>query len=59
LVITQHSLLTGSKYVGTWISGKCEGAGEFIHANHRFQGNWTDGNVSKMIFDINCSMHEF
>ncbi|XP_076803429.1 radial spoke head 1 homolog [Clavelina lepadiformis] len=51
---------TGSKYVGTWISGKCEGAGEFIHANHRFQGNWTDGNMQgpgKYIFDIGCEQH--
>ena len=37
--------IAGSKYIGTWVNGKCEGAGEFVHANHRFQGNWTDGNV--------------
>ena len=46
-IINNDDQNIGSKYVGTWISGKCEGAGEFIHANHRFQGNWTDGNVRK------------
>eukprot|EP00128_Syssomonas_multiformis_P008024 Colp12_sorted_trinity150504_noHs@16594 len=33
---------TGSKYVGTWVEGKREGPGEWIHANHRFIGNFSN-----------------
>lgn len=42
-------MFAGSKYVGTWVAGKQEGAGELVHANHRFQGNWTEGGVSLCI----------
>ncbi len=37
---------TGTKYVGTWVSGKRDGAGELIHANHRYQGGWIADQVS-------------
>merc|ERR1739838_782288 len=48
---------------GTFIypdGSKYEGAGELIHANHRYQGNWTEGNMQgpgKYIFDIGCEQH--
>uniref|UniRef100_A0A673T5H1 Radial spoke head 1 homolog n=1 Tax=Suricata suricatta TaxID=37032 RepID=A0A673T5H1_SURSU len=35
---------TGSKYVGTWVSGLQEGAAELIHLNHRFQGKFLNKN---------------
>ena len=38
---------TGTRYVGTWINGKREGAGELIHANHRFQGGWIADQVRR------------
>lgn len=37
---------TGSKYVGSWVGGKRDGAGELIHANHRYQGGWIGDMVS-------------
>ena len=37
---------TGTKYVGTWVSGKRDGAGELIHQNHRYQGGWIADQVS-------------
>uniref|UniRef100_W5M8X7 Radial spoke head 1 homolog n=1 Tax=Lepisosteus oculatus TaxID=7918 RepID=W5M8X7_LEPOC len=51
---------TGSKYVGTWALGKQEGAGECIHLNHRFQGNFVNSNpfgTGKYVFDIGCEQH--
>lgn len=52
---------TGSKYVGSWVSGKREGAGELIHANHRYQGMWVADQVGqknrfikKKIFSHHC-----
>lgn len=35
----------GSKYVGTWVMGRPEGAGELVHTNHRYQGSWIDSSV--------------
>jgi radial spoke head protein 1 len=26
-----------SKYIGQWVKGKAEGAGELLHSNHRYQ----------------------
>lgn len=43
-VYTYHE--TGSKYAGTWVMGKMESVGEFIHLNHRYQGNFHNNNVS-------------
>ncbi|XP_076841636.1 radial spoke head 1 homolog isoform X3 [Brachyhypopomus gauderio] len=57
-VYTYHD--TGSKYVGTWIMGKMESAGEFIHLNHRYQGSFHNSNPSgpgKYVFDIGCEQH--
>ncbi|XP_043927761.1 radial spoke head 1 homolog [Protopterus annectens] len=51
---------TGSKYQGTWTNGKQEGAGELIHLNHRYQGNFASNNPTgpgKYIFDIGCEQH--
>jgi len=51
---------TGSKYVGTWVMGRPEGAGELVHSNHRYQGSWIDSNMQglgKYIFDIGCELH--
>ncbi|KAJ8352569.1 hypothetical protein SKAU_G00240450 [Synaphobranchus kaupii] len=51
---------TGSKYVGTWAAGKMESAGEFIHLNHKYQGNFVSSNPSgpgKYVFDIGCEQH--
>ena len=36
---------TGSKYVGTWKEGRMEGAGEMIHANHKYVGSFKDNRV--------------
>lgn len=37
---------TGSKYVGTWKEGRMEGAGELVHANHKFVGSFKENRVS-------------
>ena len=36
---------TGSKYTGMWNSGKWEGHGELIHANHKYAGLFKDNRV--------------
>eukprot|EP00061_Rhincodon_typus_P014066 g40862.t1 len=51
---------TGSKYVGTWVHGKQVEAGELIHLNHRYQGNFLNNNPTgrgKYIFDFGCEQH--
>ncbi|XP_048202152.1 radial spoke head 1 homolog isoform X2 [Perognathus longimembris pacificus] len=51
---------TGSKYVGTWVSGQQEGAAELIHLNHRYQGKFLNKNPvgpGKYVFDIGCEQH--
>ncbi|XP_024266965.1 radial spoke head 1 homolog isoform X2 [Oncorhynchus tshawytscha] len=51
---------TGSRYMGTWVMGKMESAGEFIHLNHRYQGNFLNNNPSgpgKYVFEIGCEQH--
>ncbi|XP_018965063.1 radial spoke head 1 homolog isoform X1 [Cyprinus carpio] len=55
---THHN--TGSQYMGTWIMGKMESAGELIHQNHRYQGNFVNNNPSgpgKYVFDVGCEQH--
>ncbi|XP_062313435.1 radial spoke head 1 homolog [Osmerus eperlanus] len=52
--------VTGSRYIGTWVNGKMELAGEFIHLNHRYQGNFLNNNPNgpgKYVFDIGCEQH--
>ena len=49
--------VTGSRYQGTWTKGICEGAGELIHANHRYSGQFADNCMKgkgKYLFDIGC-----
>ena len=36
---------TGSKYVGLWKEVKREGAGELVHANHKYVGSFTEDRV--------------
>ncbi|XP_043852376.1 radial spoke head 1 homolog [Dromiciops gliroides] len=51
---------TGSKYVGTWVNGKQEGAAELIHINHKYQGKFMGKNPvgpGKYVFDIGCEQH--
>ncbi|KAJ8246706.1 hypothetical protein GJAV_G00254500 [Gymnothorax javanicus] len=51
---------TGSRYVGTWVMGKMEGGGEYIHLNHRYQGNFNNNNPfgpGKYVFDLGCEQH--
>uniref|UniRef100_UPI003AACD20A radial spoke head 1 homolog n=1 Tax=Centroberyx gerrardi TaxID=166262 RepID=UPI003AACD20A len=51
---------TGSKYKGSWVNGKMETAGEFIHSNHRYQGNFANNHPSgpgKYVFDTGCEQH--
>nr|AAZ75691.1 TSGA2 [Mus musculus] len=51
---------TGSKYVGTWVHGRQEGAAELIHLNHRYQGKFINKNPvgpGKYIFDVGCEQH--
>jgi radial spoke head protein 1 len=40
--------LTGTKYVGMWKSGKWDGHGELIHANHKYVGTFKDNRVSTL-----------
>lgn len=44
---THHD--TGSQYMGRWIMGKMESAGELIHLNHRYKGNFVNNNVSNTL----------
>lgn len=37
---------TGSKYRGSWVNGNMELSGEFLHRDHRFQGNFNNNRVS-------------
>lgn len=49
--------MTDSRYHGTWSNGLCEGAGELIHANHRYSGRFADNCMKgkgKYLFDIGC-----
>ena len=51
---------TGSRYQGTWTKGRCEGAGELIHANHRYAGSFSDNCMKgkgKYYFDHGCEQH--
>lgn len=41
-----HYHETGSKYKGSWVNGKMESAGEYIHSNHIYKGNFVNNNVS-------------
>lgn len=41
-----HYQETGSKFKGTWVNGKMESAGEYLHTNHRFMGNFINNYVS-------------
>ncbi|XP_048825920.1 radial spoke head 1 homolog [Brienomyrus brachyistius] len=58
-VYTYHD--TGSRYVGTWMFGKIESsAGELVHLNHKYQGNFHNNNPSgpgRYVFDIACEQH--
>ncbi|KAJ8004595.1 hypothetical protein DPEC_G00137920 [Dallia pectoralis] len=57
---TYHYSDTGSKYTGTWVEGKMESSGQFIHLNHKYQGNFFNNNPSgsgRYIFDIGCEQH--
>lgn len=38
--------LTGTKYTGMWNTGKWEGHGELIHANHKYVGIFKSNRVS-------------
>ncbi|XP_072900873.1 radial spoke head 1 homolog [Hemitrygon akajei] len=52
--------ITGSKYVGNWVHGKQVEAGELIHLNHRYQGNFLSNNPigrGKYIFNFGCEQH--
>ncbi|XP_056611816.1 radial spoke head 1 homolog isoform X2 [Triplophysa dalaica] len=51
---------TNSQYMGSWIMGKIESAGELIHLNHRYQGNFVNNNPSgpgKYVFNSGCEQH--
>lgn len=41
-----HYHATGSKYKGSWMNGKMEHAGEYIHSNYKYKGNYSNNNVS-------------
>ncbi|KAI4803372.1 radial spoke head 1 homolog isoform X1 [Pseudochaenichthys georgianus] len=50
---------TVSKYKGSWVNGKMESAGEYIHSNNRYMGNFVNNNPSgpgKYVFD-GCEQH--
>ncbi|NXU54512.1 RSPH1 protein, partial [Turnix velox] len=51
---------TGAIYMGGWVNGRQEGEAELIYLNHRFRGNFLNGNpagLGKYIFDIGCEQH--
>ncbi|XP_070201300.1 radial spoke head 1 homolog isoform X2 [Littorina saxatilis] len=51
---------TGTKYVGMWNTGKWDGHGELIHANHKYVGTFKDNRMEgkgKYVFDIGCEQH--
>uniref|UniRef100_A0A668RUI2 Uncharacterized protein n=1 Tax=Oreochromis aureus TaxID=47969 RepID=A0A668RUI2_OREAU len=55
-----HYHETGSKFKGTWVNGKMESAGEYLHTNHRFMGNFINNyplGPGKYVFDIGCELH--
>ncbi|KAG7239803.1 hypothetical protein INR49_028391 [Caranx melampygus] len=55
-----HYKDTGSKYKGSWVDGNMGSAGEYIHSNHRYQGNFANNNPcspGKYVFDIGCEQH--
>ncbi|XP_073404525.1 radial spoke head 1 homolog isoform X3 [Dendrobates tinctorius] len=39
---------TGSKYMGTWVNGKQDGAGELVHHHHRYQGKFSKNTIWEM-----------
>uniref|UniRef100_A0A672FEY4 Radial spoke head component 1 n=1 Tax=Salarias fasciatus TaxID=181472 RepID=A0A672FEY4_SALFA len=55
-----HYHETGSRYKGTWLNGNMGNSGEYIHSNHRYQGNFVSNNPmgpGKYVFDIGCEQH--
>ncbi|KAG9271390.1 hypothetical protein AMEX_G14311 [Astyanax mexicanus] len=57
-VYTYHD--TGLKYTGTWVKGKMESAGEFIHLSYRYQGNFFNNKPigqGKYIYDNGFEQH--
>ncbi|XP_069825506.1 radial spoke head 1 homolog [Dendropsophus ebraccatus] len=51
---------TGSRYIGTWVNGKQDGAGELVHHNHRYLGKFSSNTIlgpGKYVFDIGCEQH--
>uniref|UniRef100_A0A8C3G2Y5 Radial spoke head component 1 n=1 Tax=Cyclopterus lumpus TaxID=8103 RepID=A0A8C3G2Y5_CYCLU len=51
---------TGSLYKGSWVNGTMESAGEYIHSNHRYRGNFVDSNprgAGKYVFYTGCEQH--
>jgi hypothetical protein len=40
---------TQSRYTGSWVKGKAEGAGELVHANHRYQGSHLGSALARKI----------
>ncbi|KAM4048324.1 LOW QUALITY PROTEIN: radial spoke head 1 homolog [Anomaloglossus baeobatrachus] len=50
---------TGSKYMGTWMTGKQDGAGELLHQQHRYRGTFSKNTIlgPEYIFDIGCEQH--
>ncbi|KAK9530211.1 hypothetical protein VZT92_011731 [Zoarces viviparus] len=55
-----HYSETGSMYKGSWANGKMESAGEYIHSNHRYEGNFFNNSpcgLGKYVFDTGCEQH--
>ncbi|XP_072229568.1 radial spoke head 1 homolog [Leuresthes tenuis] len=51
---------TGLTHRGVWVNGSMESAGEYVHTNHRYQGNFVNNNPlgpGKYVFDIGCEQH--
>lgn len=47
-----HYQECGSQFKGTWVNGKMEAAGEYIHSNHRYKGNFSNNKASQAHFHI-------
>ena len=49
------------QYVGTWVNGQREGAGQLMHSNHKFAGNFKTDMVNShdMIEIRNKLLHSY
>uniref|UniRef100_A0A3Q3H1N3 Radial spoke head component 1 n=1 Tax=Labrus bergylta TaxID=56723 RepID=A0A3Q3H1N3_9LABR len=55
-----HHHDTGAEYKGSWVNGKMESAGEYIHTHHQYKGSFVNNypcGPGRYVFDIGCEQH--